>query len=341
MVTWFDAMDVEQTGINSEFLNFVETLSLELKQPVDVTTTESPVTLSPSTGDNDTEVATVEGLVVNGEHAEQVDSDGGEQVVDNGAEANDETNDENKEDTNVEDETNLNDDTNVNNDTINEKGSIVEKDTIVKDIIDLDDDTTTNMDDTNNKDNTNNNVATNINNKDDANPIDNTPTIDDGIVEQTTQSVTPLSKVSEWVAQTMFADATTAGALNGRQPSDEDQMLNDLLDQVAELDDIYEDHQLRRGSNAAAYVADELNGLEGCLHSATGQDDGGDFDDAATYSSLQIAFKNPISIINTPLLRNGDTQFGGPLPCQSGRTADCCWPTRGTAGAIAADRQRR
>lgn len=283
MNTWFDAMGVEQTGSNSEFLNFVKSLSLEPNQTVEDASELSTITLPPLTEDIDAEVAPVEVLEVNGEHAKRVHSEEGEKVFDYCAGKNDVTEHESNDDTNVKD---------VNND-----------DTI-------------NMDSKNNKDD-----ATDIINV--ANQLDDTNHNDNIIVEQTSTSVTPMAKVSEWVAQTEFADATASNGANGRQPADEDRMLNDLLDQVAELDDIYEDHQLRRGSNATPYVADELNCLEGCLQSATAQDDSGEFDDAATYSSLQIAFKNPISIMNTtpvmppPVMRNSEARClvnpAGPL----------------------------
>lgn len=65
---------------------------------------------------------------------------------------------------------------------------------------------------------------------------------------------------------------------------DEDKTLNELLEQVAELDEIYSGYQMKR------------NGRLGELKGASGNEGSIDFDDTATYTSLQRAFKNPISI---------------------------------------------
>lgn len=121
----------------------------------------------------------------------------------------------------------------------------------------------------------------------------------DDIIETVEVAVTPAAKVSAWVEATEFNEATDEQQPTIGSRSDEDRTLNALLDQVAELDDIYEDHQLRRNSGANnTAVADELNGLESSIQST--KDDSADFDDAATYTSLQIAFKHPISILGPP-----------------------------------------
>lgn len=65
--------------------------------------------------------------------------------------------------------------------------------------------------------------------------------------------------------------------------NDEDQTLNELLEQVAELDEIYSGYQTKRDGKMSEIKA--LNGNESF-----------DFDDTATYTSLQRAFKNPIPI---------------------------------------------
>ncbi|XP_068632924.1 embryonic polarity protein dorsal-like isoform X3 [Battus philenor] len=56
--------------------------------------------------------------------------------------------------------------------------------------------------------------------------------------------------------------------------------LDDLLDQVAELDEIYSENRTRLENVSALNDTDDLE----------------DFNDAGTYTSLQLAFKNPITI---------------------------------------------
>lgn len=65
---------------------------------------------------------------------------------------------------------------------------------------------------------------------------------------------------------------------------DEDKTLNELLEQVAELDEIYSGYQMKRNAK-----------LDGAKY-GNGNDVSLDFDDTATYTSLQRAFKNPIQI---------------------------------------------
>ncbi|XP_055309573.1 embryonic polarity protein dorsal-like isoform X2 [Sitodiplosis mosellana] len=65
---------------------------------------------------------------------------------------------------------------------------------------------------------------------------------------------------------------------------DEDKTLNELLEQVAELDEIYSGYQMKRNVK----LEETKQGY--------GNDMSFDFDDTATYTSLQRAFKNPIPI---------------------------------------------
>lgn len=79
---------------------------------------------------------------------------------------------------------------------------------------------------------------------------------------------------------------------------DDDKTLNDLLEQVAELDEIYSDHQVKRSN---VDIEDELNQLERILPkigNEASMDFDDLFDDTATYTSLQRAFKNPVPIID-------------------------------------------
>ncbi|XP_035908780.1 embryonic polarity protein dorsal isoform X3 [Anopheles stephensi] len=84
---------------------------------------------------------------------------------------------------------------------------------------------------------------------------------------------------------------------------DDDQTLKELLEQVAELDEIYTDHQLRREN---LILEQELKTLEQTVPVQLGSPGGQPmdidevFDDAATYTSLQRAFKNPLSITLGP-----------------------------------------
>uniref|UniRef100_A0A1B0D1C6 Uncharacterized protein n=1 Tax=Phlebotomus papatasi TaxID=29031 RepID=A0A1B0D1C6_PHLPP len=99
-------------------------------------------------------------------------------------------------------------------------------------------------------------------------------------------------KITEWMKTSEFE---ASGVKNdGRE--DEDKTLNELLDQVAELDEIYTDHQLRQQS----IIENELSCLENSMPKLPGKEESMDiddiFDDAATYTSLQKAFKNPITI---------------------------------------------
>lgn len=99
-------------------------------------------------------------------------------------------------------------------------------------------------------------------------------------------------KTSEWVRTTEFEATPEPEPI----VTEADRTLNELLDHVAELDEIYEDHQLRRDSD---HVEQELRHLDRAMPKADQPDENFDelFDDAATYTSLQIAFKNPVSIL--------------------------------------------
>lgn len=79
--------------------------------------------------------------------------------------------------------------------------------------------------------------------------------------------------------------------------NEDDKALNDLLEQVAELDVIYQDHQIRRDNQM---IENELRNLE-CANLPNDQMDVDEtFDDAATYTSLQRAFKQPIEMALCP-----------------------------------------
>lgn len=107
--------------------------------------------------------------------------------------------------------------------------------------------------------------------------------------------------------------------------------LNDLLDQVAELDEIYSENRTR---------------LENVCSDNDVEMDADDFNDAGTYTSLQLAFKNPVEIAEpdisyedvqvqtfrgpiiefTPLKRDTDDERAPPLPPKRIRKATSTEP---------------
>lgn len=87
--------------------------------------------------------------------------------------------------------------------------------------------------------------------------------------------------------------------------SEDDKDLSDLLEQVAELDVIYQDHQLRQEN---LMLEHDIRNLD---ESLLKEEEMMDFDDAATYTSLQKAFKHPLSIADGP-----------PLPPKPGQVSD-------------------
>lgn len=80
--------------------------------------------------------------------------------------------------------------------------------------------------------------------------------------------------------------------------------LNELLEQVAELDEIYSESRLRSRPSVSDAVV---------------RTDSEDFDDAGTYTSLQLAFKNPVDIaepyedVAPPIVHRGPLVEFAPL----------------------------
>lgn len=111
-------------------------------------------------------------------------------------------------------------------------------------------------------------------------------------------------KTTEWLNSTQFeiennSTNDSSSLFKIEDTTDDDKTLNELLEQVAELDEIYTDHQLRRENNA--FIENELKNMECSMaKGGVGDDDKMDideiFDDAATYTSLQRAFKNPVEM---------------------------------------------
>lgn len=118
-------------------------------------------------------------------------------------------------------------------------------------------------------------------------------------VEQN-EDIKPITTVDDktmhWLEHAEFIMDTNNNENNQNlmnQQSDDDKTLNDLLEQVAELDVIYQDHQMRKHEQ-------QLENYDQVLPKCDEQLMETDFDDAATYSSLQKAFKHPIIFTNAP-----------------------------------------
>ncbi|XP_058814293.1 embryonic polarity protein dorsal isoform X2 [Topomyia yanbarensis] len=128
-----------------------------------------------------------------------------------------------------------------------------------------------------------------------------------------TEQIPSEQKTTEWIERNEFNDANNNSVDNQMMEEsvsveqqvpkeDEDKTLNELLEQVAELDEIYTDHQLRREN---MIIENELKNLEktvpiGLVENGEKMDIDDVFDDAATYTSLQRAFKNPVPLALGP-----------------------------------------
>ncbi|XP_039480515.1 embryonic polarity protein dorsal isoform X1 [Drosophila santomea] len=111
--------------------------------------------------------------------------------------------------------------------------------------------------------------------------------------------LTANDKITEWmksseIEQQVHEPSPTAEADvldSAREISKTDKTLDELLETVAELDEIYTDFKVQRDTYKNT-IQNELAGFEG--RAPLQVEDS--FDDAATYTSLQIAFKNPVLI---------------------------------------------
>ncbi len=128
-------------------------------------------------------------------------------------------------------------------------------------------------------------------------PIMDEPSFEQQAEQQNETLHQTTDKTTEWIQNTEFKQ-DDEHLFKTENTTDDDKTLNELLDQVAELDEIYTDHQLKIDNGQ---IERELNGFEHVMPKSA--DDGNMdfdelFDDAATYTSLQIAFKNPVPIID-------------------------------------------
>lgn len=126
--------------------------------------------------------------------------------------------------------------------------------------------------------------------------------------EPITSSTEPISSSAEPVSSSTDSSTVEAESPPPRSPDTVDvemldpteKSLNELLDQVAELDEIYSENRTR---------------LENVTLGST-DDDQEDFNDAGTYTSLQLAFRNPVDIAEPDPAPYEDVQvhsFRGPI----------------------------
>lgn len=120
--------------------------------------------------------------------------------------------------------------------------------------------------------------------------------------------MTTADKTNDWLQHAEFVidgntfDSCINSDSNNNQvkhnTNDDDKTLNELLEQVAELDEIYTDHHIRREN---LVIENELKKLEENIPKGVDQMDIDDnFDDTATYTSLQRAFKYPVHMSEGP-----------------------------------------
>lgn len=143
------------------------------------------------------------------------------------------------------------------------------------------------------------------------NNIDEVVVLDTPVEENAKPIVSPSEeKTVHWLENAEFVIDGNNNENNQNliNQTEDEQTLNDLLEQVAELDVIYQDHQLRHDHEM---LENDLRSLDQMLPK---EDELMDFDDAATYSSLQKAFKHPLSISDGP-----------PLPPKPGQISDASY----------------
>lgn len=123
-------------------------------------------------------------------------------------------------------------------------------------------------------------------------------------------------KTNDWLQQAQFVlDNNNNNDTNNnlvQNANDDEKTLNELLEQVAELDEIYTDHQIRRDNMV---IENELKVLEENIpNQGDKMEVDENFDDAATYTSLQRAFKHPIQMAIGPPIPPRPTEYTQPPP---------------------------
>lgn len=115
-----------------------------------------------------------------------------------------------------------------------------------------------------------------------------------------------VSSTTDTVSVSEESGSATITDVNGNTQGDvvidtNEKSLNELLDQVAELDEIYSENRTR------------LENISSLNNNSVDVDD---FNDAGTYTSLQLAFKNPVAIAEPDPMSYEDVQvqtFRGPI----------------------------
>lgn len=133
----------------------------------------------------------------------------------------------------------------------------------------------------------------------------NTDTTDVTDVTDVTDAPDPVSSTTDIIADDHCPRVID---VNGNLPSADveiidtnEKSLNELLDQVAELDEIYSENRTR---------------LENITSLTNDHEEIEDFNDAGTYTSLQLAFKNPVEINEPDPMSYEDVQvqtYRGPI----------------------------
>lgn len=126
-------------------------------------------------------------------------------------------------------------------------------------------------------------------------PLHSEVVVLDTPVEEDVKPITIDDKTMHWLENAEFIIDTNNNENNQNliNQSEDDKTLNELLEQVAELDVIYQDHQMRKQMEEEQNF-DQV--LPKCIELPMEME----FDDAATYSSLQKAFKHPIVFADAP-----------------------------------------
>ncbi|XP_036341343.1 embryonic polarity protein dorsal-like [Rhagoletis pomonella] len=117
-------------------------------------------------------------------------------------------------------------------------------------------------------------------------------------VSEQQQVISVNEKINEWMKSNDLQQNEGSPPPDGAASIasiDEDKVLTALLDEAAELDEIYTRHVLHRDTYTAKLSeVNDVKTKQGAQRYPMEVDDS--FDDAATYSSLQKAFKNPVDI---------------------------------------------
>ncbi|XP_075974066.1 embryonic polarity protein dorsal-like, partial [Anticarsia gemmatalis] len=133
--------------------------------------------------------------------------------------------------------------------------------------------------------------------------LDKRPPTDTNNNTNNKRDTEPVSSTTDTPSVQVSDTDSTITDVNGNVPvvDTNEKSLNELLDQVAELDEIYSENRTRL-ENITSLNNDSVD-IE-------------DFNDAGTYTSLQLAFKNPVEISEPDPMSYEDVQvqtYRGPI----------------------------